>query len=711
MVEFNINNPLMSINGACLKKHSAGAEHMGCSQILTSDQDTWKILVVDDEREVHRLTSIVLDEFVFEGKGLTLISAYSGAEAKELVGRYPDIALILLDVVMETDDAGLDVVRYIRGELQNHIVQIVLRTGQAGQAPQQEVISEYEINDYNSKVELTAARMITTVTSSLRAYRLSWSLVQLNDKLQDELKERKRAEAEIHRLTQFQESVIDSADIWLHVTNEAGQIVIWNKAAETISGYNKEEVMGGGKIWSHLFNHHSHFPEISTCMPAFVCNENELFNMEIPVSSKNGDLRTIIWNSRRIHDHAGNSMGMIFLARDVTEQKMLERQFRQAQKMEAVGRMAGGVAHDFNNLLTVIRGYCELSMIRLNEHSNLYNKIKQIDRAAERAEKLTRQLLAFSRNQVVTPKLIHLNNLIGDMEEMVSRLISTDVELITRLGEDVGYILADPGQIEQIIMNLVVNSRDAMKDGGILCIETSRIYLKDDFILQQNDFKEGQYICLAISDTGTGMDEKTLERIFEPFYTTKEKGKGTGLGLSTVYGIVKQAKGQIRVSSESLNGTRFELFFPNIEIIEDENCTPPEKTEYFKGTETILVVEDQPDVMALTSETLKIHGYQIIQATSAKEAMSCIERMGTKIHLVLTDVVMPGMNGIALAKELSTRNHSVKIIFMSGYADDIDDKKMVLEPGKNYIQKPFSAKNLLKFVRDTLDNGSGTLAC
>ena len=519
---------------------------------------------MDDEREVHRLTSIVLDEFVFEGKGLTCLSAYSGEEAKDLIRDHPDTALILLDVVMETDHAGLDVVRYVRETLGNHIVQIVLRTGQAGQAPQQEVIAEYEINDYNSKVELTAARMITTVTSSLRAYRLSRSLVALNDKLHEELLERERTRTEIHRLTQFQESVIENAHIWLHVINDDRKTVIWNKAAECISGYSKAEVLADDRIWARLFESRSG-QVLSEPIRQFIAHNSELFDEEIPIACKKGETKNIVWNSWKLFDPAGKTMGMMVLGRDVTEQKKLERQFRQAEKMEAVGRMAGSLAHDFNNLLTVIRGYCELSMLRLNEHDRLYNKINHIDRAAERAEKLIRRLLLFSRNHTVAPKAMSLNLLINDMAEMIRRLVSEDVALRIRLNDSVGHIHADPGQLEQVIINLVLNARDAMQTDGELRIETDCVPLKDTFFSEQAGVEDGWYVTLAISDTGHGMDDDVMEHIFEPFYTTKEKGKGTGLGLSTVYGIVTQSGGQIRAQSDVGRGTRFELYFPMID--------------------------------------------------------------------------------------------------------------------------------------------------
>lgn len=666
--------------------------------------DTWKVLIVDDEEEIHRLTHIILDDFTFEKKKLTFLSAFSGTEAIEMIRDNPDIALILLDVVMETDDAGLNVVRYIREELKNIFVQIVLRTGQAGQAPQQEVISEYEINDYNSKVELTSVKMITTVTSSLRAYRLSQSLKQTNRTLQNELAERKKAEEKIHRLTQFQENIIDNAEIWLHVTDENNDIVVWNQAAERISGYSRGEVIGSKGVWEKLLGHKRYFPEVEKRLYAFTQNEEELVNVELSIICEDGDAKIIVWNSRKLNDHHGNTTGMIYIGLDVTDQKTLENQFRQAQKMEAVGRMAGGLAHDFNNLLTVIRGYCELSLIKLNKNDHLYSKIRQIDRAAERAENLTRQLLAFSRHQVLAPKLLNLSHLVGEMEEMIGRLTSTEVELVTRLEDNLGSIEADPGQVEQIIMNLIVNAMDAMEKGGILCIETSNIFLEEDILPKQNDIIKGYYVLLSVSDTGTGMDEKILEHVFEPFFTTKEKGKGTGLGLSTVYGIVKQSNGHILVRSEPGKGTRFEIYFPQVEsnVFEDESLIDSES--YQKGSETILVVEDQPEVMALTAETLDLYGYQIIEASNVKRAMRVLKQMSGSIDLVLTDIVMPDIDGIQFSEQIKVLYPDLKIFFMSGYSDEVADHRELFEPGKNYIQKPFTAKDLLRGIRFMLDN-------
>ena len=382
-----------------------------------------------------------------------------------------------------------------------------------------------------------------------------------------------------------------------------------------------------------------------------------------------------------------------------------ERQLIQSQKLEAVGRLAGGISHDFNNLLTVILGYSDITLRQLGQEHPLRRNLEEIVRASERAAALTRQLLAFSRKQVMQPKVFGVNTVVIELEKMLRRMIGEDIELRVSLHPDLGNIKADPVQLEQVIMNLIVNARDAMPKGGKLTLETSNVYLDHSYATEHVSVQPGNYVMLAISDTGCGMDKETRQRIFEPFFTTKAQGKGTGLGLSTVYGIVKQSGGNIWVYSEEDRGTTFKIYFPQVmdEAEEYRRTTP--KIEAPRGSETILLVEDADWVRKLARQVLERAGYRVVEASGADEAISIIETShnGTTVDLVLTDVIMPGMSGNDMSKQLLAMKPDLPVLYMSGYTDDAIVQHGVLEPGINFIQKPFSPDALALKVREVLD--------
>jgi signal transduction histidine kinase/ActR/RegA family two-component response regulator len=395
------------------------------------------------------------------------------------------------------------------------------------------------------------------------------------------------------------------------------------------------------------------------------------------------------------------------LEREVAERKLAEEQLRQAQKMEAVGKLAGGVAHDFNNLLTAINGHSDLAMRRLKYDDPLYDRLEKIKKAGERAASLTHQLLAFSRKQILQPKVLDLNHVVFEMNKMLQPLIGEDIDLLTKLKPDLGMIKADPGQLEQVLMNLTVNARDAMPKGGKLIIETANVYLDEDYAGRHLSITPGWYVMLAVSDTGTGMDAQTQERMFDPFFTTKEIGKGTGLGLSTVYGIVKQSGGNIWVYSEVGRGTTFKVYLPCVNRCAEEPESSIDRNKLSGGNETVLLVEDEEMVREMAKETLEESGYQVLEAKHGHEALLIAEQYRGHIHLMLSDVVMPQMSGRELAEQFALLRKGMKVLYMSGYTDDAIVHHGVLDEGTAFIEKPFTPNALARKVRETLNTAVG----
>ncbi len=395
-------------------------------------------------------------------------------------------------------------------------------------------------------------------------------------------------------------------------------------------------------------------------------------------------------------------VGVQMIMRDITERKRLEEQLRSAQKMEAVGRLAGGIAHDFNNLLMVIRGYCEMILDRVPPGGSLRGNAEQIERAADRAASLTRQLLAFGRKQVLAPQVIDLNHVVENVGKMLWRVIGEHIELVTVLNRGLWSVKADPGQIEQVIVNLALNARDAMPQGGKLIIETRNADLDEDFVRQHPGAASGRFALLAVTDTGVGMDADTQTRIFEPFFTTKGQGKGTGLGLATAYGIVKQSGGSIWVYSEPGRGTTFNIYLPWTPERAQGAQPAADAGKLPCGSETVLLVEDSGALRKLAREFLEQGGYTVLEAGEGAGAMDVAQQHAGPIHLLLTDVVMPGMSGQQLATQLKRDRRETKVLYMSGYPEDAISYHGVLEPGVVLLQKPFTRKALADKVREVL---------
>ena len=401
--------------------------------------------------------------------------------------------------------------------------------------------------------------------------------------------------------------------------------------------------------------------------------------------------------------YAGKRVRLV-VAQDISERRQLEGQLRQATKMEAVGRLAGGVAHDFNNILMVIKGHTELLLSVLSPSDHITRKIQQIDRSADRAAALTRQLLAFSRMQVLQPQVINLNSVIEEMGRLLPRIIGEDVELVIHARKDLGAIRADAGQMEQVIMNLAVNARDAMPNGGKLLIETCNSDLDHSYASTHPLIRPGSYVQLSVSDNGTGMDAETQTHIFEPFFTTKEKGKGTGLGLATVYGIVKQSGGFIWVYSELGKGTTFKIYLPCVDQTEEVPSIPKHVIEVPNGTETVLLTEDEQDVREIARQFLESGGYHVIEAKDASDAIRLASENNGNIDLLVTDMVMPGLSGQELAARLQTDHPGLCVVFMSGYSEHAATEMAQADPSVRLLTKPFSRAAMLRAVREILQN-------
>jgi nitrogen-specific signal transduction histidine kinase/CheY-like chemotaxis protein len=400
----------------------------------------------------------------------------------------------------------------------------------------------------------------------------------------------------------------------------------------------------------------------------------------------------------------GSQIGQ-FLERRNAEKALRtsEEQLRQSQKLEAIGQLAGGVAHDFNNLLTVIGGYSSILLGRISEDSPHRVAVEEIKKASERASALTRQLLAFSRKQILQPKLLDLNGVIADLEKMVRRLISEDIVLFILTDPLLGKVKADPGQVEQVLLNLIVNARDAMPQGGKLTIETANRFLSEEYALR-HAASAGRYVMLAVSDSGCGMDAEVKEHIFEPFFTTKGAGKGTGLGLSTVYGIVKQSGGHIWLYSELNRGTTFKVYLPRLDENQEELEASIGTTAMPKGTETVLLVEDEEQVRGILTDMLESQGYHVVVASDGNEALNIASLHDGTIHLLLTDVVMPQMSGRQLAEHAAAIRPEMKILYMSGYTDDAIVRHGLLDEKLNFLQKPFDSAAVARKVREVLDS-------
>jgi len=475
-----------------------------------------------------------------------------------------------------------------------------------------------------------------------------------------------------------------------------GRYIDVNEAFSNIMGYEREQVIGRTaldlNIWADANDRKQMIEQLNV--------EGHLHSFETQFVTRGGGSRMVLISAEIIKLDGAECV--IAITSDITDTRRLEEQFRQAQKMEAVGRLAGGVAHDFNNILGVIIGYSDLSREQLPDDSLVFKHIEQIRKAALRATGLTSQLLAFSRQQVLQPSVLNLNAVVNNVSKMLLRVVREDISLNFVPGEPLGNVKLDLGQVEQVLLNLVVNARDAMPRGGQIVIETDNIDFDDDYAREHMPVKPGSYVMLAVSDTGAGIDKETLSRIFEPFFTTKPVGEGTGLGLSMVYGVVQQSGGSIWVYSEVGKGTSFKMYFPRVNESAISLIEPKSDTHVASGSETILLVEDEEALRELTADLLRSGGYKVLVAEGGEAALAILRQSNT-IHLVLTDVIMSGMSGSELALEAKELRQDVRVLFMSGYTGQLIANHGVTESTSALVQKPFTKQALLTQVRRALD--------
>ncbi|MGA2447400.1 MAG: response regulator [Polyangiaceae bacterium] len=626
------------------------------------------------------------------------------ADALNRLTRPPPPDVTLVDLRMP-DQSGLDFAREARRR-GLPLLPFLMVSGRGDEAA---AIASLKLGaaEYVVKREGYLDQLPTTIDRVIAYHRLD----RLTERLGAELAERKGAEEALRESEARFRQVFERSPIGKAMTSLDGKIIRVNQAFADMLGRSVEEMQ---QLPFETVTHADDVAEGWFASRCLVAGERPTYPMEKRYFHRDGHLVYAEVSAALFCDSRGSPFCFLTTIVDITARKRieaerakLEEQLAISQRMEAIGSLAGGIAHDFNNLLSVILGYTEFAMEGTSAGDPRREALLEVKKAGERAAALTRQLLAFGRKQMLQPVLLDLNQIAAGLEKMLRRILGEDIEYIQVLAPDAGVVWADPGQIEQVFMNLVVNARDAMPDGGMLTVETANVQIDEEYARRHVAVKPGPYVRLAITDTGCGMDAETRARIFEPFFTTKAKGKGTGLGLSTVYGIVKQSGGNIWAYSEKGRGTTFKIYLPRVSpAAVPEPSIPPVVTRH-AGTETILVVEDEQAVRDLAARILRLEGYTVLTAATGHEALEVWAAHEGRVDLVLTDVVMPHMGGRALIEHLAARAAGIKALYMSGYADDAIVHHGTLDPGTHFIGKPFAAADLARKVREVLSGAEG----
>jgi hypothetical protein len=679
--------------------------------------DVPTILIVDDDS-----TDLAVMGDRLEQSGFAVVVASEGAEALERAHlARPD--LILLDVMMPGMD-GFTVCRHLKKSEATREIPVIFMSSLAETADKVAGFAAGGV-DYVTKpfeIEEVLARVRTHLALRAMGRRLDEQNIRLGEEiavrqqvetelegLRAEVAERRRTES-VLRASQERYRALFLDNPSMYFTLRAGAtIVSVNPFGAAQLGYTVEELEGRSIL--EVF-HEADREAVSRQLKECLETPGQIHNWALRKLRKDG---TPVWVEEfaQAVDGPDRELNILLVCHDITarryaeeERSRLREQLEQAQKLEGIGRLAGGVAHDFNNLLTVINGYSDLLVVSMDPSNPLRSHAAEIKKAGERAAVLTRQLLAFSRRQMIEPRALRTDDVVADAEKMLQRLVGDDIKLVSRRNALLGQVMADPVQIQQILMNLVVNARDAMPNGGRVVIETASVEVDEKYCASQQDIARGMtpgpYVLLSVTDTGVGMDESTQRRIFEPFFTTKAKGIGTGLGLSTVYGIVRQAGGSIRVNSEPGKGARFRIYLPRLP--DDTQAEGPALAAPadLGGSETVLVVEDQEDVRHLAVTALTTYGYKVLEAKDGNDALHLVEHYPNAIHLMLTDIVMPGMTGRELAGRIRALRPDITVLCMSGYTEDAMTKWGVLESGVAFISKPFTPHMLAARLREIL---------
>jgi two-component system, cell cycle sensor histidine kinase and response regulator CckA len=639
------------------------------------------VLAVEDDDVTRALLAQAL-----RARGFEVWEAATGGEALALAERGPD--LVLLDVHLP-DTSGLEVCRLLKARPQTALLPVVMLSGVAVRADDRVLGLEGGADAYLTK-PVGPDELVAQVRTLLRIRRVEEKATAA----------RKEAEAERQRLR----LVLDTLPVGVWVTDARGNIVQWNPACQRIWGAVRAvglDQYDQYKGWWRATGKRVEGHEWGAAR-AVLRGETSL-NEVIDIEPFGGGRKTILHSAAPLRNEAGAVLGAIAVNEDVTERLLLEERLHQAQKMEAVGRLAGGVAHDFNNLLTVIIGCGDLLLQALPPEGPGRALAEEVAKAGERAASLTRRLLAFSRKQALAPKVLDLNALVADLEGLLRRLLGEDVALTTALQPGLRPVRADPGQLEQVLMNLAANARDAMPQGGRLTVETRNVNLDEGYARLRPEVRPGPYALLAVSDTGHGMTEEVKAHLFEPFFTTKGQGSGTGLGLATAFGVVKASGGHIEVYSEPGAGSTFKVYLPRAEDAQRPRKSYPGNAAAPPGAEAVLVVEDEAAVRALTCQVLKGLGYAVLEAANGEEALRACGPGGRRVDLLVTDVVMPGLGGRQLAERLLALHPGLRVLYLSGYPDDAVVRHGILEQEVNFLQKPFSPAALAQKVREVLD--------
>lgn len=684
-----------------------------------------RVLIVDDREENLYYLNALLG-----AQGCTVLTARHGAEALVKARQSPP-DVVISDLLMPVMD-GYTLLRHWKADSRLKLVPFIVYTATYTEQEDEAlalrlgadafILKPSEPDAFLARLRQVQANAAASVPSPpqepvdderglLREYsetlirkleEKTLELEEANRSLQNDIAARKVVEAALResedRFRQLAKSIDDV--FWLS-TPDKSEFLYVSPAYERIWGRSCESLYQSPSTFHESIHADDRERMTQSLQQQRLGEWDEVYRIVRP----DGSVRWIRARAYPVRDEHGQTYRVAGVSRDITEQRGLEEQFRQSQKMEAVGRLAGGVAHDFNNLLSVILGYTSFVLEELKPADPLRTDVEQVFHAGKRASDLTRQLLAFSRQQVLQPKVIDLGFVVSGMKGMLERLLGADIELALLTPSSVGKVHADPSQVEQIVMNLAVNARDAMPHGGKLTIEIGSVEIDAAHALEKDGVAPGSFVTLSVTDTGTGLDATTRERMFEPFFTTKETGKGTGLGLSTVYGIVKQSHGYIGVQSEPKKGTTLKVYLPRTDLVlASEAPTRPPPPATLAGNETILLVEDDEQVRVMTRTLLRRHGYNVLDAQNGGEAFLISEKHDKKIHLLLTDVVMPRMSGRELAERLVPMRTDMRVLYVSGYAEDAIVHHGVLKDGISFLQKPSTPEALLLKVREVLDS-------